>query len=60
MTYNSNHIEGNKLTDDLKHFYYRGLSEWNEERGFLVGTAQTGQDYMAVYLDRLQVPYQRY
>lgn len=48
------------ITEDLKHFYYRGLSRWDEERGFLIGTAQAGQDQVAVYLDRLRVPYQKF
>ena len=26
------------ITDDIKMFYYRGLKNWNEERGWLVDT----------------------
>jgi len=25
-------------------FYYRGLNEWNETRGYLIDTCKTGQD----------------
>lgn len=35
------------ITDQLKHYYYRGLAEWDREPGFLIGTAETGQDAMA-------------
>ncbi len=32
------------ITDELKYFYYRGLSEWGRERGYLLDTCLTAQD----------------
>ncbi len=32
------------ITDDLKRFYYQGLSNWETERGFLRDTCLTAQD----------------
>ena len=32
------------ITDELKMFYYRGLHEWNNERGYLLDTCLTAQD----------------
>ena len=98
LTYNSNHIEGSKLThdqtryifetihpfqdgngrvgrlimfkeclknnivpfiidEDLKMFYYRGLSEWNNEKGYLTDTCLAAQDKFKKYLDYFKIPY---
>lgn len=32
------------IADDMKLFYYRGLVEWNHERGFLMDTCLSAQD----------------
>ena len=32
------------ITDELRMFYYRGLSEWERERGYLRDTCLTAQD----------------
>lgn len=32
------------IDEDLKMFYYRGLSKWKEEKGYLIDTCLTGQD----------------
>lgn len=32
------------IEDSKKAFYYRGLSQWDHERGFLMGTCLDGQD----------------
>ncbi len=32
------------IDDDLKMFYYRGLKEWNREKGYLTDTCLTAQD----------------
>ena len=32
------------ISDDLKMFYYRGLSEWDDLRGYLMHTCLTAQD----------------
>lgn len=38
------HIVPFIIEDSKKMFYYRGLKEWNRERGFLVDTCLDGQD----------------
>ena len=45
------------ITDELKTYYYRGLSEYSREPGYLRGTALTGQDYVKKLLDAFRVPY---
>jgi len=105
LTYNSNHIEGSKLTHDqtrfifetktlgvtnevpfqdgngrigrlilfkecLKHnivpfiiteelklYYYRGIKNWKNERGFLRDTCLTAQDIMKQCLDYFGIVY---
>ena len=32
------------IEDDLKYFYYRGLKEWEREKGYLMDTCLTAQD----------------
>ena len=32
------------IEDDLKLFYYRGLKEWKNEKGYLMDTCLTAQD----------------
>ena len=32
------------ITDDIKMFYYRGLREWPETKGYLLDTCLTAQD----------------
>ena len=43
-------IEGN-----LKLYYYRGLKEWKNERGFLRDTCLTAQDRYKVYLGYFRI-----
>lgn len=38
------------IEDDLKMFYYRGLKEWNREKGYLTDTCLTVQDRYKEYL----------
>lgn len=45
------------IDEDLKLFYYRGLSEWNRERGFLRDTCLAAQDKYKVYLDYFRIEY---
>ena len=33
-----------KVADSMKMFYYRGLKEWNNERGYLTDICLTAQD----------------
>jgi Fic family protein/DNA-binding Xre family transcriptional regulator len=37
------------IDEDLRIFYYRGLKEWDDERGYLLETCKAGQDkYQAI------------
>ena len=45
------------ISDDLKMFYYRGLHEWNKERGFLIDTCLTAQDRFKKLLDYFRIVY---
>lgn len=45
------------ITDDLKMFYYRGLKNWKEERGYLRDTCLTAQDRFKAVLDYFKIPY---
>ena len=47
------------IDDNLKMFYYRGLSEWNNEKGYLIDTILSAQDKFKKYLDYFEVPYVR-
>ena len=43
------------IEDNKKSFYYRGLSEWRNERGWLVDTCLDGQDTFIKLLDMLDI-----
>lgn len=43
------------IEDDLKMFYYRGLAEWDIERGYLRDTCLTAQDRYKAYLDYFRI-----
>lgn len=43
------------ITDDLKTFYYRGLSHWPDVPGYLRDTCLTAQDHYAALLDYFRV-----
>lgn len=45
------------ITDDLKMYYYRGLSEWDHERGYLRDTCLTAQSYFKKLMDYFRIPY---
>lgn len=45
------------IEDDLKLFYYRGLKEWDNERGYLTDTCLTAQDRYKAYLDYFRIAY---
>lgn len=45
------------IEDSKKSFYYRGLSEWKRERGWLVDTCLDGQDTFIKLLDMLDIPH---
>ena len=45
------------IEEDLKMFYYRGLKEWNNEKGYLTDTCLTAQDRYKAYLDYFRIAY---
>lgn len=45
------------IDEELKLFYYRGLKEWMNERGYLRDTCMTAQDKFKLYLDYFKVQY---
>ena len=46
------------IDEGLKLFYYRGLHEWNTERGYLIDTCLSAQNKFKKYLDYFRIPYQ--
>ena len=45
------------IEDSKKSFYYRGLSNWKNERGWLIDICLDGQDTFVRLLDMLEIPY---
>ncbi len=45
------------IEDSKKLFYYRGLSEWKNEKGWLTDTCLDGQDTFIRLLDKLEIPH---
>ena len=45
------------IEDDLKLFYYRGLQEWDREKGYLMDTCLTAQDRFKAYLNYFRIGY---
>ena len=46
------------IEDNLKMFYYRGLKEWNHEKGYLTDTCLAAQDKYKAYLDYFRIRYE--
>ena len=46
------------ITEELKLYYYRGIKNWKNERGFLRDTCLTAQDVMKQCLDHFGIMYQ--
>ena len=45
------------IENNLKLFYYRGLKEWDHEKGFLMDTCLTAQDRFKACLDYFRIVY---
>ena len=45
------------ITEELKLFYYRGLSEWGHINGYLTDTCRTAQDNYKSLLDYFKIKY---
>ncbi|MDO4544518.1 MAG: Fic family protein [Bacillota bacterium] len=42
------------IDENLKLFYYRGIQQWGEEKGFLIDTCLTAQDRFKEWLDHFE------
>ena len=47
------------IDEKLKMFYYRGLKEWEQEKGYLIDTCLVAQDQFKVYLDYFRIEYDK-
>ena len=47
------------ISENLKFFYYRGLSNYKKEKGFLVETCLSAQDKFKTYLDYFKISYNK-
>lgn len=45
------------ISDDLKLYYYRGIKEWDNQKGYLLDTCLTAQDQYKEYLDYFRIDY---
>ena len=45
------------IKDDKKAYYYRGLSNWRREHGWLIDTCLDGQDTVKKWLDDFKIKY---
>ena len=45
------------ILDKYKMYYYRGLKEWNYQKGYLIDTCLLGQDIIKKYLDYFGIKY---
>lgn len=45
------------IDENLKMFYYKGLSEWQNEKGYLIDTCLTAQDKFKKCLNYFRIPY---
>lgn len=45
------------IEDNLKLFYYRGLKEWDNEKGYLTDTCLTAQNKYKAYLNYFRIAY---
>lgn len=45
------------IEDEIKIFYYRGLKEWDREKGYLTDTCLSAQDKFKAWLDYFRIPY---
>lgn len=45
------------IDDSLKFYYYRGIKEWDNEKGYLRDTCLTAQDRYKAYLDYFRIGY---
>lgn len=51
------HIVPFIIEDDLKLLYYRGLKEWDNDKGYLMDTCLSAQDRYKAHLDYFRIKY---
>lgn len=47
------------IDEKLKMYYYRGLKEWKQEKGYLIDTCLAAQDQFKAYLDYFRIEYDK-
>lgn len=47
------------IEDNLKLYYYRGLKEWSQEKGYLTDICLSAQDKYKAYLDFFRIEYEK-
>ena len=47
------------IDENLKMFYYRGLKEWKQEKGYLIDICLSAQDQFKAYLDYFRIEYDK-
>jgi Fic family protein len=45
------------IDDDMKMYYYRGLHEWQHEKGYLTDTCLAAQDRFKEWLEYFRIAY---
>lgn len=45
------------ITDNQRMYYYNGLRNWPEIKGFLLDTCLTAQDTFKLLLEKFRIPY---
>lgn len=45
------------ISDDLKLYYYRGIKEWDNQKGYLLDICLTAQDQYKEFLDYFRIEY---
>ena len=45
------------IEDEIKMFYYRGLKEWNQKKGYLIDACLSVQDKFKAYLEYFRIKY---
>ncbi len=53
----ANHIVPFIIDEEHKLFYYRGLKEWDNEKGYLIDTCLSCQDKYKLWLDYFKIKY---
>ena len=48
------------IEDAKKSYYYRGLTKWPDEKGWLIDTCLDGQDTFKRMLDSFDIPYEKF